>query len=157
MPKKIRPRLPDERNQARFWKKVEKLDSGCWEWTGLKDKDGYGKWSQGRAHRVSYELHNGLIKSDIHVCHTCDNPSCVNPEHLWVGTNRENTKDRNAKHRQATRHKIRKSWPAEVVIEAHWRMRNGMKTMEATAEYGFSPAMSSLVKRALTWHFRVDA
>jgi hypothetical protein len=61
---------------------------------GSKDKDGYGKLCRnGRAHRISYEVHKGKIPNGMMVCHTCDNPSCVNPEHLWVGTCKQNIRD----------------------------------------------------------------
>lgn len=155
MPKIVRPRLPNEQNQKRFWSKVDKT-SDCWIWLGLKDKDGYGKWSQGRAHRVSYELAFGLISSDDHVCHECDNPSCVNPDHLWIGTNQDNTTDRNEKKRQARRHRIRPSISVESAIYAHRFLRAGARNDEIARVYGVSRAMASLLRNAKTWHFRVE-
>lgn len=80
--------------------------AGCIEWAGPRDKDGYGKtWWQGRharAHRVAYCKHHGLNLSDIDermVLHSCDNPSCCNPEHLRPGTNSDNMRDRTARGR----------------------------------------------------------
>lgn len=79
--------------------------TGCWEWCGVKSTSRYGrKYHNGRqwaAHRLSYSLFIGDIKDGEFVCHTCDNPGCCNPEHLWAGTHQENMADRNDKGRLA--------------------------------------------------------
>jgi hypothetical protein len=83
-------------------------DTGCWLWNGFIDKNGYGRivdgspsngWKNVRAHRYSYSLFNGAIPSGGIVCHACDNPSCVNPAHLWIGTHKQNTDDMLSKKR----------------------------------------------------------
>lgn len=82
---------------------VIKSDEECWEWTGRKDKDGYGRIDANKkqwlAHRLMWEIKNGIIPSGMCVCHTCDNPSCVNPAHLFLGTHKDNAVDRQNKNR----------------------------------------------------------
>jgi len=92
---------------TRFWSKVNYPgnDQNCWEWTAGKDKDGYGKFCINsklsvRAHRFAWEYYNGIIPNKLNICHNCDNPSCCNPEHLFLGTTLENNQDRNEKDRQ---------------------------------------------------------
>ena len=87
----------------RFWSHVAKGEK-CWLWTGSKNTDGYGNaWVDGvcqKAHRVAYRLANGPIRAGGYVLHSCDTPSCVNPAHLWVGTQADNNRDCAAKGRQ---------------------------------------------------------
>lgn len=87
----------------RFMSKVEKTDT-CWNWTAFIHKNGYGRLSfnkkQMAAHRVSFILHKGQINDGLFVLHTCDNRKCINPDHLLLGTQKENLIDMAKKGRQ---------------------------------------------------------
>ena len=93
-----------EKDKARFFEKVDvKGKYDCWEWKAFKFK-GYGRFylnGKKYAHRASWELHNGQIPQGMCVLHLCDNPGCVNPAHLFLGTQLDNIKDRDKKSRQA--------------------------------------------------------
>lgn len=95
----------DLKTRTRFWKKVDvKKDNECWEWTASKNKKGYGEfWLENKphfhAHKVAWILTNGDISDEMCVCHTCDNPSCCNPNHLFLGTNQDNVDDKMKKGR----------------------------------------------------------
>jgi len=91
--------------KQRFWEKVRK-SAGCWIWTGCKDRKGYGHIGIGSklrsvaAHRISYKFAYGDFDQSLFVLHKCDNTSCVNPKHLFLGTHQDNMRDMVAKGRQ---------------------------------------------------------
>lgn len=97
--------IPDltPREIARFWMCVRKVESGCWEWTAVRI-GGYGAFyaqgQQRKATRVAWTLLNGPIPDGMNILHHCDNPGCVNPEHLYPGTTKQNAEDRVNRGRQ---------------------------------------------------------
>jgi hypothetical protein len=87
--------------EERFWSYVDKKsDEECWEWKGSLDRNGYGEiyckaTAHFRAHKISWMIHSGSsVPKGICVLHKCDNPKCVNPNHLYLGTQKDNAKDR---------------------------------------------------------------
>jgi hypothetical protein len=118
----------------RFFTKFKKLGpDDCWEWEGQKDKDGYGKFSYRikpnryfeRAHRISAGIYHGDVVEDAIVMHKCDNPSCVNPNHLKIGTHLENEQDKDRKGRRPLDH-IRK-YTDDQIREVFCMVRDGYR------------------------------
>lgn len=111
----ISRRLLTKPFSVRFWGKIKKDEStGCWNWTAHCMRQGYGffSWKEngrtlhGRAHRIAYQKLVGEIPKGILVCHKCDNRKCCNPEHLFLGTHKDNYQDSQIKGRDI--HSIRK-------------------------------------------------
>jgi hypothetical protein len=103
------PALPQAPLEIRFALRWEENEAGCHIWTGHVTRRGYGLLIDGQrstkvvkrpAHRVSWELHNGPIPDGMSVLHKCDVPACVNPEHLFLGTQADNMRDMDAKGRR---------------------------------------------------------
>lgn len=145
----------------RFWQRV---DVGgprqCWRWNrgvlGTAKGRQYGRFWDGRrnttAHRFSYELFKGPIPPGLSVCHTCDNPRCVNPAHLWLGSSAENTADRDAKQRQVRGAKAAKSkLTARQVRAFRARRKRGESLTALAAEAGCHPDSLRLAITGRTW------
>lgn len=130
----------------RFYSKVDKTGD-CWLWTGCRLSNGYGQfYYKGRnhgAHRVSYILSHGEIPEGCVVMHSCDNPQCVNPAHLSLGSHTDNMKDMARKLRQANRKltpdDVRKIRKAEGSLRAIGR------------KFGVDHATISQIKKGLIW------
>lgn len=152
---------PKERPLAeRFWEKVKKSD-GCWGWTHSKNSKGYGRigigtWRDrrvGMAHRVSWELHYGPIPKGLCVCHRCDNPACVRPDHLFLGTKAENNIDMTLKGRRRNgttngeQHPCAKLSAAQVL-----EIRSAAGSQQSIADrHGVSQVLVSQIKRLKIW------
>ncbi len=138
--------------------------SACWEWTGSK-RNGYGRMIVGSrtdgtrrsmsAHRVSYEIVYGEIPAGMEVCHKCDNPSCVNPNHLFIGTRQDNIDDRERKGRNVTfigeelpNSKLTK----KAVKDARWeRAYKGTSFQILADRYGVSKKTMMNAIKGVTW------
>jgi hypothetical protein len=136
----------------RFWRNTIKGD-GCWLWIGPKDDFGYGRLRNGarrvRAHRLSYEMFRCSIPADKFVLHSCDNPACVNPEHLRVGTALENVQDKVHRYRQT---KGEASPWAKLQTEQVIAIKSADGTDRALAQqYGVSHSVISAIRRGVKW------
>lgn len=148
---------------VRFWERVVPQSvavGGCWEWSGSRTAAGYGVIGEGGregrhiyAHRLSYEIHNGPIPAGLHVLHACDNPRCVNPTHLSVGTQRDNMADMIRKGRNAVGERYsRAKLNREKVIRIRERYAAGGVTQELlAAEHGVSRGCIEHVVQRSTW------
>jgi len=141
--------------RERLMTRVITVESGCWEWTACRNNHGYGMLlGNGRslvlAHRASYEIHVGPIGNGIQVLHVCDNPACVNPEHLRLGTTRDNMRDMVSKGRstRGERCPYAKLTSDDVVAI---RAAHGVKRRELSRRYGVSETLVTLLRQGKRW------
>jgi len=145
--------------KKRFWSKVDKTES-CWEWTGAKSTDGYGyMWILRqklsiKTHRLSYIYEYGLVEKELCVCHRCDNPKCVRPDHLWQGTTAENNFDRIAKGRTAS-HVGEKNPSAKLkkedIMEIKELRKTGLSQQKIANIFHVSQVRISMILLGKTW------
>lgn len=143
-----------ERFESKY---IPEPNSGCWLWLGSKTLAGYGYFRVGnkmkRAHRVSFELFKGDILGDFYVLHTCDIPSCVNPNHLFLGTQKDNMRDMMRKGRLCPSEKHPKvKLTTEQVIEIRKLYSLGKSSMWDLAQsYAMSYKAIHSVLTFKTW------
>ena len=149
---------------ARFWIKVD-MNGGlfaCWPWMGARTERGYGRFGLGgknrHAHRVAWELTYGPIPAGLWVLHHCDNPACVHPDHLFLGTHADNMADMSSKRRQAKQHpnlrgelngatKLTRS----DVVTIREVLAAGGRSSELARRFGVSRRAISLIASRTTW------
>jgi hypothetical protein len=133
------------------------ITPGCWIWTAHKDRKGYGQFSVRRilkyAHRVSYEMYVGPIQDGMLVCHKCDNPSCVNPDHLFIGSPKENTQDMMEKRRnKAEIHRGEEHGMAKLTVDKVREIREATDSQrEIAARFGVTQSHVSAIKTKRLW------
>lgn len=141
----------------RFWSHVKKqADEKCWLWTGYRNVQGYGSLFLNhrtvRSHRYSYELTFGKIPEGMDVLHRCDNTSCVNPHHLYVGTDAENALDCVNRNRLPTK-------LARIQIDEIRRLaKHGLTCREIASRFHVSNSLISMILNHRRWkHYQVTA
>jgi hypothetical protein len=144
---------------AKFWSKVKKTPD-CWLWQGMTNGDGYGlvrqyhgrRSHETRAHRFAYELIVGPIPEGLFVCHKCDVRNCVNPDHLFLGTNTENMQDAASKQRvpHGTKH-YRTKLTEDDVRDIRKASARGATRREVAERFGVSTQAIFSIATGRTW------
>lgn len=153
-----RMNMTKEDRLTKFMKKVDKLDE-CWYWTAYKNKSGYGMfgcypYGMKLSHRVSWELHRGEIPKGLRVCHHCDNPSCVNPEHLFLGTDLDNVRDMDTKGRRSRTNARygERNHRSKLTEKDILMIRNSKSTdRELAIELNVCYSTIGYIRRGITW------
>lgn len=145
--------------QERIEKYTNRLADGCHVWTGWCDDDGYGgiqvKYKTSRVTRVVWELSRGPIPKGFLVCHTCDNPPCINIEHLFLGTVKDNAEDAKQKGRLSSVHDGEENGNSILTDEIVRRLRDafdsGTRQCDLMREFGLNRVTVHNVVRRKTW------
>ncbi len=142
-----------------FWTHVEKTESGCWMWTGCTFSNGYGRVRLKRnrtvvAHRLSWELTNGPIPEGMFACHKCDVRACVNPNHIFLGTDADNVRDCIEKCRRAdlsgSKHPMAKLSEADIQIIRE-RRKAGEQLKQIAPDFGVTKQMICCITTGKNW------
>lgn len=158
--------------EEKFWPKVNKDPNhpkGCWEWMGKKAYNGRNnKYIRGvirvnnkfiKVHRISYNLHYGEIPPGLEVCHKCDNPLCVNPDHLELGTHQKNMEDCVHRGRLIVPHLSGEDHPGVKLTQDQVNeiKISNITQVELAKKYGVSQTRVSRIKRGKTWRVSNEA
>lgn len=150
----------------KFWSRVQRgSDGDCWPWKGYRTPRGYGTFAYakakvGKAHRIAYSLAKGLIPDGMLVCHSCDNPPCCNPAHLWIGSDADNNADRHSKGRTVSYgHGMPVFRPigeqhasAKLTLEDVQEIRSSpLSARPLAAQFGVTFSTICRVRRGETW------
>lgn len=133
-----------------------RVTPGCWVWTHGLDNNGYGKITYKsattRAHRISYELYIAEIPSGLHVLHRCDNPACVNPDHLFIGTHADNMRDKTKKGRAIGAHPGESHHKAKLTVEKVLKIRGDARNpTQMACEYNVDRKTICAVLSRKSW------
>ena len=144
----------------KFMERVEKQSDGCWKWTGTTRR-GYGvvgrDYKSVLAHRLAYEYLVGEIPNGMYVCHRCDNPICVNPEHLFLGTQIDNMADMVKKCRQARGASCKHNRLSEdEVLQIRSHLRSGKTLREISLQFGVAHSTIWRIRSEETWSWLVS-
>ena len=144
--------------QERIEAKVLRIpEAGCWVWMGGTTVRGYGQIESNKrklyAHRASYEAFVGPIPEGMYVCHACDNVACVNPNHLFLGTQKQNLQDMANKGRSTRGEKNPMAKLSEEDgKDIKYLIRTGLSSKDLSVEYGVSPNAINLIKQGKRWN-----
>lgn len=145
------------RDRARFQKRVVKA-SGCWEWRGAHNGNGYGLFwlpelrKYTTTHRAAWVVYKGPIPEKLHVLHHCDNPGCVNPDHLFLGVQQDNMHDAKKKRRfqQGEQH-YRAKFTSQQIREIRQAYAGGVRLYQLAAKYQVDRMTIKAIVTYVTW------
>ena len=140
--------------KATLFNRSRLAENGCWEWVGYFGSGGYGMMSRNgknqRAHRISYEAYKGPIPKGMVIRHTCDNPACINPDHLIVGSQKDNVADREARNRRVVNGE--RVGTSKLTEKDALDIRASGESLEALASrYGIDRSNVWLIRAGKSW------